>query len=316
MTGSRGAYTVGVVRRRFVMVTALVAAVAVSSAAAAGVAPKASDMALTAADFQSGKVLDQGAASSSSSFIASGNSYERAFFLPKFDNKQLVLLINVVAVAKTESVVTGAFEQLDAVISSPAGRAALTSETTKAIGSSDTLKGAKLKLLRARKLKAGDDALEIVLGLTTKGKTAVVGEEFVRVGSVLSVAIYISANTGLPEVGATGLAAKMAARITAALTPPLPPPVNTDPPVVSSAPVTGEVVGVLPGTWTGSSAFSYQWERCNANGGSCVPISGATSASYAVSADDIGSTLAIAVTGTNSAGKTTAVSEATGVVGG
>jgi len=58
---------------------------------------------------------------------------------------------------------------------------------------------------------------------------------------------------------------------------------------------------VSDGTWlpvTLAYRYSYAWQRCNGNGRVCVPIPGATSASYAVAAADIGHALAAVVTAT------------------
>ena len=45
--------------------------------------------------------------------------------------------------------------------------------------------------------------------------------------------------------------------------------------------------------------FDFQWERCNAGGGSCVPLPGAVSQRYTTTAADAGSRLRVAVTATN-----------------
>jgi hypothetical protein len=41
---------------------------------------------------------------------------------------------------------------------------------------------------------------------------------------------------------------------------------------------------------------TYQWLRCDASGGSCVPIAGATSSSYTLTSADAGHTIKVAVT--------------------
>ena len=81
-------------------------------------------------------------------------------------------------------------------------------------------------------------------------------------------------------------------------------PVNTVAPVVVSTPRFGHPVGAWTGTWTGSpTSFSYQWSRCDSSGANCVPIVGATSSTYMVLANtDVGSTLEVSVTGSNTMG--------------
>ncbi len=67
------------------------------------------------------------------------------------------------------------------------------------------------------------------------------------------------------------------------------------------------------GTWTGSEPleFSYQWLRCDATGNSCVPILGATEATYTLTPVEFGSTIRVVVTATNAAGSAVATSDPT-----
>src|SRR6266508_3497812 len=96
------------------------------------------------------------------------------------------------------------------------------------------------------------------------------------------------------------------------------PPVNTSPPTISGTPQDGQTLTASPGSWSGTQPITYadQWQRCNSSGANCAPISGATSPTYAVTSADVGSTLRVAVTATNSAGSATATSAATAVVQG
>jgi hypothetical protein len=93
-------------------------------------------------------------------------------------------------------------------------------------------------------------------------------------------------------------------------------PVNTAEPVVTGVPQYGSVVGASTGSWTGApTAYTYQWYRCNSSGASCAAISEATAQSYAVlGSKDAGSTLAVSVTASNSAGSKTVQSGASAVV--
>lgn len=74
-------------------------------------------------------------------------------------------------------------------------------------------------------------------------------------------------------------------------------PTFTTQPSVSGAYRLGQTLTANPGTWgTGSTpTFTYQWRR----GGQ--PITGATAATYAVTATDLGSTLSVTVTATRAA---------------
>jgi subtilisin family serine protease len=97
--------------------------------------------------------------------------------------------------------------------------------------------------------------------------------------------------------------------------PPPAAPVNTSPPTITGSAVQGQTLSAQPGSWTnGPTGFAYQWRRCDASGGNCSDISGATTTSYTLVAADVGSTIGIAVTASNAAGSGTASSAPTGVV--
>jgi hypothetical protein len=92
-------------------------------------------------------------------------------------------------------------------------------------------------------------------------------------------------------------------------------PTGTVPPAVSGTPQVGETLSVGDGTWTGDpTAFAYQWRRCNASGGACVDIAGATATTYVVTAADSRSTLRVLVVATNAAGPGGAISAPTAAV--
>lgn len=86
-------------------------------------------------------------------------------------------------------------------------------------------------------------------------------------------------------------------------------PVNTSPPVIVGAPTVGVTLICSPGAWSNNpTGFAFLW---NSNG---IPISGANTASYALTNADLGNTLTCLVTATNTAGSTGALSNAVGPV--
>ncbi|HEX5247638.1 MAG TPA: hypothetical protein VFW41_10975 [Gaiellaceae bacterium] len=81
---------------------------------------------------------------------------------------------------------------------------------------------------------------------------------------------------------------------------------STEQPALSGKPVQGQMLSVTPGAWSSSAgSVSYAWERCNANGRVCSAIAGASAATYAPVAADVGHAVAALVTATAS-GKTQA----------
>jgi len=94
------------------------------------------------------------------------------------------------------------------------------------------------------------------------------------------------------------------------------PPVNTAPPAISGTPQNGQTLTASTGTWTGTQpiGYAYQWQRCDTSGAGCNPVTGATGSTYPVTSADVGSTLRVTVTATNSSGSANSTSAATTVV--
>ncbi len=93
-------------------------------------------------------------------------------------------------------------------------------------------------------------------------------------------------------------------------------PVNTMPPTVSGPAISGQTLTATAGSWTGSPAptFAFQWQRCDSSGLSCSPIGLATGSSYTLVPADVGSTIRVQVTGTNTVGSLAVSSSPTAVV--
>jgi hypothetical protein len=93
-------------------------------------------------------------------------------------------------------------------------------------------------------------------------------------------------------------------------------PTNSSPPTISGTPQVGQTLTANPGTWNSSTtpAYAYQWLRCDTQGNNCAAIAGAKAQTYTVQSGDVGSTLRVTVTATNSSGATAATSAQTAVV--
>ncbi len=96
------------------------------------------------------------------------------------------------------------------------------------------------------------------------------------------------------------------------------PPSNLERPRVSGIAADGELLVSGLGLWMGSPeiTFTRQWERCDAGGGNCAAIDGATASSLRLSDADAGSTLRVRVTATNRGGSVSAASNVSAVVAG
>src|SRR5689334_22369312 len=93
-------------------------------------------------------------------------------------------------------------------------------------------------------------------------------------------------------------------------------PTNTAAPTISGTPQVGQTLTASTGTFTSDTTptYAYQWQRCDAQGNNCAAITGATSSTYVVQSADLGKTIRVSVTATNSSGSTSATSAQTAVV--
>ncbi|HET9324714.1 MAG TPA: hypothetical protein VFO03_12615 [Gaiellaceae bacterium] len=93
-------------------------------------------------------------------------------------------------------------------------------------------------------------------------------------------------------------------------------PANTTPPTISGTARDGDTLTAGEGAWTGTDpiTFTYQWQRCDANGLNCANLAGATSGTYAVQTSDVNHRLRVGVTAKNTSGSDTAYSQPTAPV--
>ncbi len=121
--------------------------------------------------------------------------------------------------------------------------------------------------------------------------------------------VVTATNTG-GSASATSNATVVAAQSTAT------PPSNTALPTISGTAQAGQTLSASTGTWSGTPTitYTYQWQRCDSAGATCGPISTATGTTYTLATADVGSTIRVVVTATNTAGSSSATSDATAVV--
>jgi len=100
---------------------------------------------------------------------------------------------------------------------------------------------------------------------------------------------------------AVGTAAAVTSRATVA-------PTNSSLPTTGGVNSVGSTLTANPGTWNGTApiTFAYVWEICDGTGAGCHDISGATSQTYTLKADDAGNTVRVRVTATNTDGSASA----------
>jgi serine protease AprX len=144
----------------------------------------------------------------------------------------------------------------------------------------------------------------------TPGKAKGIGRRFAAVNGVSAELTGKQILKLATRKGVLAIVADASVRLTEAGS-----PVNVAAPSISGTAQPGETLSATPGDWLGTpDGFAYQWERCTLATLACDSIAGATDPSYAVTADDIGATLRVAVTATNLAGTGSAESDPTGTV--
>ncbi len=129
------------------------------------------------------------------------------------------------------------------------------------------------------------------------------------VGSRLRVRVTAS--------NAEGPSAPKASNATDAVTAAQSGPPNTAPPTISGQAAVGQTLTANPGTWTGTGiTYAYAWSRCDATGGQCAAITGATATTYKLVAADSGKTIRVQVTATAGGNSNAVTSAQTAVVSG
>jgi len=126
----------------------------------------------------------------------------------------------------------------------------------------------------------------------------------VLLGATLGIGATLSVVLGLGLMAAAGTAASTVA------------PVNTSPPTIKGTAQAGKTLAGDRGEWSKPvTDYNDFWMRCDADGGSCSNISGATDRkAYLLKPVDVGNTIRFKVQAKNGDGSTFAVSVPTAVV--
>jgi hypothetical protein len=104
-----------------------------------------------------------------------------------------------------------------------------------------------------------------------------------------------ASNAGGPGAGATSNA-------TAGVTSP-PVPVDVSVPTITGTAQQGQTLTEHHGEWTNEpTGYAYLWQQCDATGNNCKAITGAASTTYVARAEDVGHTIRVQETASNSFG--------------
>ena len=97
--------------------------------------------------------------------------------------------------------------------------------------------------------------------------------------------------------------AESTASIVIAATSAAPPPQNTVVPQIRGGAQAGKALTEVHGAWAnGPVTYSLQWQRCDATGANCKDLPGQSEPTYTPTSDDVGSTIAVNETASNTTG--------------
>ena len=87
-------------------------------------------------------------------------------------------------------------------------------------------------------------------------------------------------------------------------------------PTITGTPTEGQILTASEGSWAGPApiTYSYQWLLCDATGGACVPIIGATAKTFTLTSATVGKTVRVRVTGANTNGSSSVTSVPSAVI--
>lgn len=281
------------------IVVAAGAALALVGGAAA--TPSAGDLTLQAADLAGAKLVSQGSVKEQGYVGA----YQRTFQYSAPTSTGLLFVQSETLVAPTPAKATSDMGSARRYFSSKTAHTQLAASLAKEL----KVKPKAVSVGATRSARIGDQGFEIPVSVKTAHGHVYESIAYFRIDAIVSALV----EAGIKPVTAAATArleALIAAHIGAALA-----PVDVAPPTVTGTAQQGQTLTAAPGTWSVTdTAFTYQWQHCDATGANCVAIAGATAPTYAVTAADVNTTLNVVVTATNRFGTAAAPSAPTPVV--
>jgi len=250
------------------------------------------------------RVSQQGYVKPDSSAFA---EYDREFteMTVKINGKRLVDIEDDVSLARS----TTSADTL--VVALPLGLLLEADQIGKEFEKASGIKTTYTKVGKPSSLGTGDRSVATIVRIGTKGGEIRAVFAAVRVGQVDSLFYFV----GLPRTKIGLAEAKLIGRMAVSQIKTAMAPHNTAPPTISGTAAIGQTLSAVAGTWLSfPTARTYQWQRCDATGASCVDIAGATTQSYVVAATDANSTFRLVVGAQNRYGSGSATSLQTTVV--
>jgi hypothetical protein len=308
--------TIGLRRgRRAAQATLAVAAASLCIGVAAWASGSPADgpdlqaMALAPSDFEGGAtVAAQGFEPASAPAVA---EYDRTFGPgARLAGRRLLSAISSVSDFADADTAALAFDGIRLALSTKARRQSLAKALAAelASGSSASLKATSVAVSKPVALQQGQGAFRFTIRIGTRLGRIEMAFVVLRVDRALGlVAVLGYPRQQLTAAPATLAGAKLAQRFNAGFT-----VRSVAPPSIVGALQPGQTLSADPGRWAGApSAFTYQWNRCDAAGANCAAIAGAVGQSYVLGATDSRARLTVTVKAGNSVSSTSMTSGAT-----
>lgn len=292
-------------RRAVVMVGVallLGAGVGAAGAAPTDAGPSAEAMVIAAADVPGATVTSQ-KATRGSSLIA--GEYERALrFAKPYGSSKYEVFVNLAILARAADIAMATYTVAAHAYTSAQGRKELIALFA------GTAKGVTISRVATRPIALGGQGLELTFVAHQMPGSVNVSIVLFRLDRVVEIASAEGAGPVGRQADLLALGKLITARARSALMPGV-----VAPPAITGTDQQGQLLAASTGTWTNPpTAYAYQWQRCDAAGGSCLDVPGATTATYALTPADVGDTLRVDVTATDAVGSGTAVSAVTAPV--
>ena len=295
-----------------VVVAAFAAAAVAAWAASPAEGPQLETMALATTDFSRGaSVLREGFEPAGPPFVA---RFVRIFHSgARLNGQRLLGATSHVDLVNSDGLAMLVLDGVANDLSTSGGRREIAADIKRNVASQThgTLKVKSVTFGRVVRFQAAQDAFRVTMKLHTNRGVL----ELVLVGVALDRAIGLTELDGYPHKHISASTALVAARKVARHFQVAFQIRNVVPPAITGTPQLGQTLTAARGQWAGGpSAFTYQWNHCDAAGANCAPIAGAVAPTYVPGTADAGMRITVTVTATNSVSSKPATSAPTNPV--
>jgi hypothetical protein len=281
-----------------VVAVASVAAAVAAWAASPPEGPQLEAMALATTDFARGaSVSQEGFEPASPPVVA---RFVRIFHSgARLNGQRLLGAASYITLVDSDGIAMVGFNSLANELSTSAGRREIAKELKHNVSTS-TRGAVRVKTVtfgRVVRFQAAAGAFRVAIKLHTNRGVIELG----LVGIVLDRALGVVELDGYPRKHVSASTAIVAARKLARHFQVAFQIRSVVPPTITGTPQLGQTLTADPGRWAGGpSAFTYQWNHCDAAGANCAPIAGAVASTYVPGTADAGMRITVTVTATNS----------------